>query len=395
MAGIVIIGAGECGVRAAFALRELGYDGDVTLIGAEAALPYERPPLSKEVLKEPKAIRGADAYAQSGIDLRLGASVNAVDVRSRQVHLADGVSLGYDKLLLATGARARLFPGMDGCLTLRTDEDARAIMKRLAPGARVGLIGGGFIGLELAAIARKAGANVTVVETAPRILGRAVPAEIAAILHARHESEGVEILTGTGVARASDTLIALIGGTEIEFDIVIAGVGAVPNVSLAEAAGLRVENGIVVDAAFKTSDPHVFAAGDCCNFEWRGSRVRLESWRVAQDQGAYVAAAMLGAQDPFAKVPWFWSDQYDLTLQVAGLFDLSRAVHRRETGDDTCIVFQCDVGGRLCAAAGIGPGSAVAKDIRVFEKLIERAALLDAQTLADPSTNLKRLLKAA
>jgi 3-phenylpropionate/trans-cinnamate dioxygenase ferredoxin reductase subunit len=205
----------------------------------------------------------------------------------------------------------------------------------------------------------------------------------------------VKILAGTGVVRASDKLIALTGGTEIDFDIVIAGVGAVPNVGLAPAAGLQVENGIVVDAAFKTSDPHVFAAGDCCNFEWRGDRVRLESWRAAQDQGAYVAAAMLAAQDPFAKVPWFWSDQYDLTLQVAGLFDLSRAVHRRETGDDTCIVFQCDAGGRLCAAAGIGPGNAVAKDIRIFEKLIERAALLEAQTLADPSTNLKRLLKAA
>jgi 3-phenylpropionate/trans-cinnamate dioxygenase ferredoxin reductase subunit len=168
MAGIVIIGAGECGVRAAFALRELAYDGDVILIGAEAALPYERPPLSKKKsLEEPKRIRGADAYAQSRINLQLGTSVNAVDVRNKQVHLADGVSLGYDKLLLATGARARLFPGMDGCLTLRTDEDARAIMKRLAPCARVGLIGAGFIGLELAATARQAGANVTVVGNRP------------------------------------------------------------------------------------------------------------------------------------------------------------------------------------------------------------------------------------
>ncbi|MGP6086168.1 NAD(P)/FAD-dependent oxidoreductase [Antarctobacter jejuensis] len=390
---MVIIGAGECGVRAAFVLREQGYMGEVTLIGAETALPYERPPLSKS--GQMKLIRAAETYADKRITLRLGETVTGIDRAPRRVSLAGGKALDYDHLLLATGARARLFPGMEGCLTLRSDRDAQTIQSFLKQGARIGIIGGGFIGLELAALARAAGADVTVVEAASRLLGRAVPAQIAQVLQDRHMAEGVTLMLATGVASASATRITLADGPSLEFDAVIAGVGALPNTDLAEAAGLEVQNGITVDGDFRTSDAHVFAAGDCCSFEWRGQRVRLESWKAAQDQGEHEAKAMLCQSGPYMKAPWFWSDQYDLGLQVAGIFDLSAPIHGRPGRDGATVVFQCDRTGTLVAAAGIGPGNGTSKDIRIFEKLIERGSVVDSDVLADPEQNLKRLLKAA
>lgn len=395
MRAIVIIGAGECGVHAAFALRERGFDGAITLIGAETALPYERPPLSKDLAAAPKPIRPEAAYAEKAIDLRPGTRVSRLDPARRSVALDDGETLTYDRLLLATGARARLFAGMEGCLTLRSDRDAAAIHARLKPGARIGIIGGGFIGLELAATARRSGAEVTVIEAGPRLLGRAVPEEIAAVVRDRNALEGIRLLIGTGVAMADARKITLTDGQLLDFDMVIAGVGALPDTTLAEAAGLAVDNGVVVDRDFRTTDPHVFAAGDCCNFAWHDARVRLESWKAAQDQGAHVAASMLGSSEPYSKVPWFWSDQYDLTLQVAGLFDMAHPVRSRETGNDTRLVFQCNAAGHLAAAAGIGPGNTIAKDLRILEKLIECGARVDPDVLADPSRNLKRQLKAA
>jgi 3-phenylpropionate/trans-cinnamate dioxygenase ferredoxin reductase subunit len=394
-AGMVIIGAGECGVRAAFALREQGFEGGVTLIGAEAVLPYERPPLSKAGQGGVKVIRPAESYVAAGIDLRLGASVSRIDRKARSVELADGSHVPYERLLLATGAQARLFTGFEACLTLRNDQDAKTILAHMRSGARVGIIGGGFIGLELAAMARQLGATVTVFEAAPRLLARAVPEQIAAIVHARHTAEGVDLRIGAEVSAADSTSVIMADGTSLPFDVVVAGMGAVPNIDLALAAGLQVENGVIVDTDMRTSDPHIFAAGDCCNFEWRGARVRLESWKAAQDQGAHAAAAILGARAPYSKAPWFWSDQFDLTLQVTGMFDMNSPVQSRETGDDTALIFQCDNDGRLRAAAGIGTGNTVAKDIRILEKLIERGAAVDAATISDPSQNLKRLLKAA
>jgi 3-phenylpropionate/trans-cinnamate dioxygenase ferredoxin reductase subunit len=393
MSGVVIIGAGECGVRAAFSLRENGFSGEVTLIGAEASLPYERPPLSKA--GEIRPIRTAEAYSDNHITLRLGEVVANIDLGNRLVSLSGGEAVAYDHLLLAMGARARLFPGMEGCLTLRTNLDAQVILSRLLPGAKIGIVGGGFIGLELAALARRAGAEVKVVEAAPRLLGRAVPPQIAHVLQEKHSFEGVSLKLETGVVGASANRINLANGAAMEFDAVIAGVGALAETGLAEAAGLAVQNGIVVDGDFRTSARDVFAAGDCCNFDWRGQRVRLESWKAAQDQGEHVALAILGRSVPYNKVPWFWSDQYDLSLQVAGIFDLGAPVHSRVTGDGTTVVFQCDDKQNLVAAAGIGPGNATSKDIRIFEKLIERRILVDARRLADPSQNLKRLLAAA
>ena len=395
MERIVIIGAGECGVRAAFALREQGYKGTITLIGDEQVLPYERPPLSKGTDGALKPIRAEETYTEAGIDLHRGACVERIDPEAQNVTLKSGESLSYDKLLIATGSRARLFPTMEGCLTLRTDKDAAAIFQSVKPGARLGVIGGGFIGLELAAVARGLGAQVTVFEAGGRLLARAVPADIAQHVADRHQVEGVTVRTGVNVAAAAGTTVSLSNGEVLGFDQVVVGVGSVPNTELAEAAGLDVDNGIRVDERFRTSDPHIFAAGDCCNFDWRGTRVRLESWKAAQDQGAFAAAAMLGNAGSYESVPWFWSDQFDMSLQVAGLFNPELAVTERPTEDGKCIVFQCDAGGHLLAAAGIGPGNSIAKDIRIFEKLIERGAPLDPGLLADPSQNIKRLLRAA
>ena len=331
----------------------------------------------------------------ANIDLRLGARVEAIEVDADRLRLNDGTGIAYDQLLIATGARPRLLPGMDDCLILRTNEDANRILQLVRTGARVGIVGGGFIGLELAATARRAGAEVIVIEAGPRILGRGVPEEIAEVFHRRHAAEGVDIRTSSVVAAANATTITLVDGGALEFDLVIAGVGAHPNTEMAEAAGLAVRNGIVVDGTFRTSEPNVFAAGDCCNFPWRGKSVRLESWKAAQDQGAHAAAAMLGETTDYGKVPWFWSDQYDLSMQVAGLFDPARQILQRKTPNEMRLVFQLDETGRLSAAAGIGPGNSVAKDIRIFEKLIERGTLLEATVLANQAVNLKSLLRAA
>jgi len=234
-----------------------------------------------------------------------------------------------------------------------------------------------------------------VLEAAPRLMGRAVPEEIAGVVHERHLKEGVDIRTGAQVASADAGSVVLKDGTALAFDLVIAGTGATPNTALAEAAGLAVDNGVRVDGCFRTSAADVFAAGDCCNFPWVGQNVRLESWQAAQEQGAHAAAAMLGDMTDYARVPWFWSDQYDLSLQVAGLFDCTRGSVRRDLADGAFVLFQADDGGRLRAVAGVGPGNAIAKDIKLAEKLIDKGALLDEAAFADPSVNLKSLLRAA
>ncbi|HET7411787.1 MAG TPA: FAD-dependent oxidoreductase, partial [Pararhizobium sp.] len=340
MSGIIIVGAGECGVRAAFALREAGYDGVIRLIGDEPHLPYERPPLSKGHPVVPKTIAAEEAFAAAGIELLRGRHVTAIDRANAAIRLEDGASLDYDKLLLATGARPRLFPGMEAAKTLRTLDDAAAILDRVGPGVRLAIIGGGFIGLELAAVARQLGADVTVLEAADHLMARVVPPAIAAVAEARHRAEGVEIVLNAKVQSVAHGVVQLADGERMAADLVVAGVGAVPNTGLAGAAGLAVGNGIIVDEAFRTSDPRIFAAGDCCAFPYRSRRVRLESWRAAQDHGNHVARAMLGLADPYGKVPWFWSDQYDLTLQVAGLPESGAESVRRDLGPGAFILFQ-------------------------------------------------------
>jgi 3-phenylpropionate/trans-cinnamate dioxygenase ferredoxin reductase subunit len=402
---MVVVGAGECGARAAFALRENGWTGPVTLVGAEPLLPYERPPLSKAGLVSdsagPVTIRDAEAYRHADIELVSGVEAAGLDTGAHHVELADGRRLRYERLLLATGARARPLP-FDGAPVhlLRTHADAAALRRRLVPGTRVGVIGGGFIGLELAASAAARGCPVTVVELGPRPLGRAVPARIAAVLAARHVAAGIDLRCGTGVGRLAPTgtgiTVGLADGDAVEVDVVVAGVGSVPETALAERAGLAVENGIRVDARLATSAPGVFAAGDCCSFPhplYDDRRIRLESWRAAQEQGAAAARSMLGGPEPYAAVPWFWSDQHDLSLQVTGLTDAAVGEAVRLRPDGVELWFGLGAEGRLLAAAGVGPGNAVAKDVRLAEMLIARRAVPDPAALADPAVPLKSLLR--
>jgi 3-phenylpropionate/trans-cinnamate dioxygenase ferredoxin reductase subunit len=403
--GMVIVGAGECGARAAFALREAGWTGRITLVGAEDALPYERPPLSKAALLSdvavPTVICDHARLRDNGIELVPGVEVTDLDRAAHEIVLADGRRVGYERLLLATGARPRKVPFAGPPVhLLRTHADAVALRQRLRPGARVGVIGGGFIGLEVAASASALGCAVTVVEMAPRLMGRAVPERVAAVVAARHAAAGIDVLCGTGVAGLAGgdgpTTIALADGGALVVDTVVAGVGAVPETSLARRAGLAVENGVRADSRLTTSDPDVFAAGDCCSFPhplYDDRRIRLESWRSAQEQGTVAARNMLGADEPFAAVPWFWSDQHDLTVQVAGLTDAATEEVVRTRADGVELWFGLGPDGRLVGAAAVGTGNAVAKDIRLAEMLVARRCVPDPTVLADPAENLKTLLK--
>ncbi len=407
---MLIIGAGECGGRAALTLREQGYNGPITLVGSEPHLPYERPPLSKDAIvaeaePAPKLIGDRQLFADRTIECVTGSAATAIDRATQSVTFTDGKILPYDKLLIATGAVPRILPlsGADGsrCAYLRTYDDALRIRGALRPGSRIAILGGGFIGLELAGSARARGAEVTVIEALPRILTRGVPEEIARVVDARHRAEGVTLACGKAVLglreSASAIEIALSDGSVVSADLLIIGIGAVPVIGLAQKAGLAIENGIAVDDKLRTSDANIYAAGDCCSFPlgiYGGRRVRLESWRSAQEQGMLAARNMLGAGEATSAVPWFWSSQYDLTLQIAGLPDEGVRAVRRDLSDNAFILFHLDAAGRLVAASGIGPGNAVARDIRLAEMLIGRRAAPDPTALAQPHVKLKSLLAA-
>lgn len=407
---MLIVGAGECGARAALALREHGYDGPVTLVGEEPHLPYERPPLSKDAMVAesdplPKLVADRDHFASRRIECVTGAKAVSIDRAARRVTLADGRNLPYEKLLVATGAvpRRLAMPGADSarCAYLRTHDDALRIRGALRAGSHVAILGGGFIGLEIAASARKRGASVTVIEALPRILTRGVPEAIAQVVDARHRRGGVTLACDKAVLAlheaASGIDIALADGRNVVADLLVIGIGAVPVTDLGQTAGLAIENGIAVDAQLRTSDPDIYAAGDCCSFPlaiYGGRRVRLESWRNALDQGQLAARNMLGAGESAAAVPWFWSDQYDLTLQIAGLPDEGAQSVRRDLSEDAFILFHLAGDGRLVAASGIARGNAVAKDIRLAEMLIAKGAKPDPAALAQPDVKLKSLLAA-
>ncbi|HWJ75660.1 MAG TPA: FAD-dependent oxidoreductase [Kaistia sp.] len=405
---MVVIGAGEAGARAAVALRENGFAGTITIIGDEHHLPYERPPLSKAVLTGPDEpapphILDDTQLAAHGVDLLHGTAATAIDRDAHRVALEGHDPLPYDRLLIATGARARRLAVPDaGAKTvhyLRSFPEALALRRRLVPGHRLVVIGGGFIGLELAAAARARGATATVIEMAPRLLGRAVPAALASLIAARHEAEGVRLVLGATIARieisAEDRRVVLGNGDTVTGDTIVAGVGALPETALAEAAGLAIDNGVAVDAHLATDDPDIFAAGDCCSFPhalYDGRRIRLEAWRNAQDQGNAVAKAMLGANERYEAVPWFWSDQYDLTLQIAGLSDLATRTVTRDLGEGARIDFHLAADGRLVSASGLGPNGRIARDVRLAEMLIARRARPPVMQLTDPGTKLKSLM---
>jgi len=408
MAHFVIIGAGECGARAAFALREKGFDGEITLIGSEQHAPYERPPLSKAGLSgsvDPKFIAAHETYAAGNIRLLIGVTATDLDAEAHRITLSDGSHHIYDRLLLATGASPRGFPNgpaeSSHIRSLRTHHDALTLRAMLQPGKRLAVIGGGFIGLEVAATARKLGADVVLIEGLERVLKRGVPEDIAQLVAERHRAEGVDLRCGTSIEALSEqegkAVIRLSPDETIEADLALVGIGARPNVELAEAARLVIDNGIAVDDRLRTSAPDIFAAGDCCSFPlaiYGGRRVRLESWRNAQEQGTLAAANMLGADTPVSTVPWFWSDQYDMVLQIAGLADGAVTHLRRDLGEGAFILFHLDAEGRLIAASGIGPGNAVARDIRLAEMLIAARAHPDPAALTASNVKLKTLLAA-
>lgn len=398
MNGIVIIGAGECGTRAAFALREAGYSGSVKLVGAEPHLPYERPPLSKPAsgAVRLKLICAEEMLDAAGIDYIRGLSATKVDADASTVILSDGRVLAYEKLLFATGAQPRRLtcPGMERALDFRTHADAEAIFANAGAGRNVAVIGGGLIGMELASVLRGRDIAVSVIEAAPKPLGRAVPPRFAEKLHARHVAEGVEFHLDRGVVAITEDGVILTDDRMVRADLVVSAIGVAPSIALAQEAGLSTGNGILTDAHLRTSRPDIFAAGDCAAVSQPdGGHMRFESWRNARGQAETAARNMIGAAEAFAAIPWFWSDQYDLGLQVVGL---PLPVHQsvvRSSGDGE-LEFYLD-GGRLVAAAGLGVGNSLARDIKLAEMLIAAGVHPDPAALVDPNLNLKTLLKSA
>jgi 3-phenylpropionate/trans-cinnamate dioxygenase ferredoxin reductase component len=404
---VVIVGAGQCGATAVRSLLDFGFGGDISLVNDELESPYERPPLSKDALVADQFTLAPiiDDLFSTGEELPVftepGVAAVSLDTTERTVDLSDGSVLAYDRLVLATGAKARALTivGGEHAFTLRTAGDARHLRSVLRVGVRLVVVGGGFIGLEVAASARMMGCEVTVLEFASQLMGRAVPANVAQTVGDRHRAAGVDVRCSTEVARidvdsgGSRTVITK-DGLRFEADVVVAGVGSMPITALAEMAGLQVDNGIVVDNRLRTSADDVYAAGDCCSFPlslFGGVHMRLESWRNAVEHGRAVAANLLGADAPFESVPWFWSDQFDLGLQVAGLPSLATHSVIRDRGDGTSIVFGLDTDGRLLSAAGVAPGTKIAKDIRVAERLIAARVHPSEADLADRTRTLKSL----
>ncbi|MBZ9732060.1 FAD-dependent oxidoreductase [Mesorhizobium sp. CA18] len=332
--GVVIVGAGHAGVQAAASLREEAYEGPVVLVGDEQDLPYHKPPLSKTFIKDaeakPQPLRGETFYTGNNIDYRPGVRIDGIDARASRLNVAGGGTLAFDRLVLATGSRPRLLKldgaGLAGVISLRSLADARLIRELSAQSEDVVILGGGFIGLEIAATLRAAGRNVTVVEAVDRLLGRAVAPVIAAHVRQRLEAIGVRILTGTTIARLEGErgrVAAAItsGGERLPAQMVIIGIGVVPNVELAEAAGLATGNGIRVDQHMQSSVPEILAIGDAASYRhwFTGGDVRLESVQNATDQARLAARTVLGHGEPFSAVPWFWSDIGDMKLQMVGL----------------------------------------------------------------------------
>ena len=401
MSGIIIIGAGQAGASLAEKLRSEGYDDAITLIGAEPVPPYERPPLSKAYLlgdseKERLFLRPAAIYAEKDITLKLGTPVSAIDTAAKTVTVGAEV-LTYDQLALTTGSDPIRLPeaiggDLDGVFTVRTLADIDAMSERFSRGAHVLVVGGGYIGLEAAAVASKLGLNVTLVEMAERILGRVAAPETANVIRAAHLEHGVDIRESVGLNRllgeGAVSGAELTDGTTLDVDFVIAGIGIRPSTALAQSAGVTCDNGIIVDEQGRTSAPDVWAAGDCTSFPYKGSMLRLESVQNAIDQAQAVARNMIGDGVPYVPYPWFWSDQYDLKLQIAGL----------NTGYDQVVARKGEAGqshwyfknGSFIAVDAID----AARDYMVGKRLLEMGKPITPEQAADLGANLKALLRA-
>jgi 3-phenylpropionate/trans-cinnamate dioxygenase ferredoxin reductase subunit len=400
---IVIIGAGQAGASLAIKLRALGHQGSITLIGEERALPYERPPLSKSYLlgkldRDRLYLRPQAFYDEHGITVVTGCPVDAIDRKRRSVS-AGGQWHDFDMLALTTGSLPRRLPAsvggdLPGTFVVRTLADVDAMASECRPGGHALIVGGGYIGLEAAAVFRLLGMKVTLLEMAPRILQRVAAHETSNYFRDLHRRQGVDIREGSGLARLTGTNrvsgALLADGIEFEVHLAIVGIGIQPAIALAAAAGLEVDDGIAVDEKGRTSDPAIWAAGDCTSFPFKGRRIRLESVQNAIDQADLVAENMLGADKEYVPVPWFWSDQYDVKLQIAGL----------NTGYDRVVVRRGLKEGSVSHWYYAGEqmlGVDAMNDPRSFmlgKRLLERGISADPAVIADPSVNLKELLPA-
>ncbi|MBU3031547.1 NAD(P)/FAD-dependent oxidoreductase [Paracoccus marinaquae] len=397
---IVILGAGQAAASMAARLCAKGHDGPLTVIGAEPVAPYQRPPLSKAYLLgemglDRLLLRSAEWWQEQGVELRLGETATAIDTAARLI-TTDRGSLPYDALALTLGARARRLPAamgghLPGVHVIRSLADVDAIAPDMRPDRRLIVIGGGYIGLEAAAVARKLGLEVTLIEAAPRILGRVAAPETADMIRALHRDHGVTILEAVSIERIIGddhaTGIRLADGTELPADLIVTGIGVSPDSALAEAAGLAIDNGIATDDRGRTSDPAIWAAGDCASFPWQGARIRLESVGGAIDMAELVAENILGADRAYAPKPWFWSDQFDAKLQIAGLgTGHDRIVTRPGDGRHGGSVWYYRMD-RLIAVDALND----ARAYMIGKRLIESGRSPDPETLAG-ATELKSLL---
>ncbi|MFC3629023.1 NAD(P)/FAD-dependent oxidoreductase [Paracoccus angustae] len=405
---IVIVGAGQAAASLAARLRAKGHGGEIVLIGAEPVPPYQRPPLSKAYLLgqmglDRLVLRGADWWDDQRIALRLGETALIVDP-VRRVVVTDKGEVAYDALALTAGAQARRLPAamggdLPGVHVIRTLADVDALAPAMQPGRPLIVIGGGYIGLEAAAVARKLDMAVTLIEAAPRILGRVAAAQTADMIRALHRAHGVEILEGTGISHIAGTDratgVALNDGRELPADLIVTGIGVLPETALAQTAGLALDNGIATDALGRTSDPAIWAAGDCASFPWAGpgadpcadGRLRLESVGNAIDMAEAVADNILGADKPYRPKPWFWSDQFDAKLQIAGLgIGHDRIATRPGDGQHGGSVWYFR-DGRLIAVDALND----ARAFMIGKRLIEAGRSPDPAAIST-TTDLKALL---
>ena len=401
MGHVVVVGAGQAGSSCVAKLRNSGFEGQITLIGEEPVPPYQRPPLSKAYLLGDMALkrmflRPETFYSENNIELRMSTRVDAINASEQTILIGDE-TLHYDDLVLTTGSTPNRLPGsiggaLDGVFVVRDLADVDAMAARFVEGAKVLIVGGGYIGLEAASVASKLGLQVTLVEMAERILQRVAAPETSNHFRELHSSHGVDLREGIGLDRllGEDEVegARLTDGTELDVDFVIVGVGIAPASGLAIAAELIIENGIKVDAHGRTSDPHIWAAGDCASFPYRDTRIRLESVPNAIDQAEVVAENIMGAVNDYVAKPWFWSEQYDVKLQIAGLNTGYDRVVTRRTGD--AVSFWYFAGATLLAvdAANDPRGYMIGK------RLIESGKSPSPEVIADPETDMKALLKA-
>ncbi len=400
--GIIIIGGGHGGSQMAASLRGEGYDGPIRLVSAETDIPYQRPPLSKAYLKDPAhdllPLRPESFYDKNAIQLMLASEVESIDLGSRALRLADGAVLSFDGLAIATGARPRRPPiegvHLAGVHVLRVAAEARALRERLEAASDVVVVGGGFIGLEVAATARLLGKTVTVLEAADRLMGRVVAPEISRYFLAKHRGWGTDVRLDTPIGHIVGEAGRVVAvetatGERIPADLVLLGIGVLPNTEIAAAAGLAVDNGIVVDDTMATEADGVVAIGDCVSFPHAalGRRIRLESVQNAVDQAKTAARTLLGRRIPFDEVPWFWSDQGDVKLQMVGLpFGATRSVLRGRLEDDRFSVFHF-AGERLLAIDSVNR----AADHMVGRKLLAAGISPSPEMCGDESVDLKGL----